>query len=94
MKLSKRVVVWAYRASPSRFTWNAGAEHESDPDVFTLWVYLGFFGLAWSWSRDGWLHPNEATRERALHILAQAPDPQAPPAVFADEWDRLDREGR
>jgi hypothetical protein len=90
MQVSKRVLVWAYVARPFRFLFTAGAEHGSDPDTFTLWVYLGLFGFALSWCRDGWLYP--ADMATALAVLEAAPDPTVQTPIFLDEWDRLERE--
>lgn len=91
MRLTKRIILWAYRSQFSLYS-QAGVDHETDPDVFTAWLYLGFFGIAVAWSCDGWLYSHEATAERAISILTAA-DPQKPTSIFSDEWDRLDAQG-
>lgn len=91
MRLNKRIIAWAYTTRPLRFAFSAGAEHESDPDNFVVWVYLGLFGLAVGWSRDGWVTTREAAMvATAIVILAEAPDPQVQTPAFLDEWDRLE----
>jgi hypothetical protein len=90
MRISKRLILWAYR---SRLTLRSsgGFDHEHDPDTFTAWVYFGFFGIALSWSREGWLYPKEATTELAIRMVMRS-DPQMQSTAFLDEWDRLDAE--
>lgn len=90
MRVGKHWVLWLYRAGLSRFA--SGSEHEHDPDVFTAWFYLGLFGVALSWCRDGWLYPREATRDRAVGYLAAAPDPQCQTVAFSNAWDEFDRQ--
>lgn len=89
MRLGKHVILWAYR-SELRWYSQAGVEHESDPDCFCVWLYLGLFGIALSWCRDGWIKPPEADSKRALALLNAAPDPQLQTPAFLDEWDRLE----
>lgn len=90
--LTRRVIAWVYRTRPFRFTFTAGAEHESDPDSFVAWVYLGFFGVALGWCRCGWVRPKEVTAEFAVAVLKNAPAPNVQTAAFTDEWDNLDNE--
>jgi hypothetical protein len=97
MRLSKRVIVWGYRARPSRFVFSCGAEHESDPDSFVIWLYLGLFGFAVGWSREGWVCPADFIGQGenvALSILRSAPHPQQQTPAFCDAWDRLEDEER
>lgn len=88
MRITKRIIVWSYSAGLASF--KCGAEHESDPDSFVVWAYFCLFGVAVGWSRDGWLYPKEATRDRALAVLGASPPPNVQTPAFLDEWDRLD----
>jgi hypothetical protein len=93
IKLGKRVILTAYRAG---FSWTShqGYELDRDPDVFAVWVYLGFFGLGIMWCREGWITTREAAMEgTALAVLAGAPDPRVQTPAFLAAWDELDRDG-
>lgn len=83
MKLGKRWLLWAYRMEPPRVVFDYGADREIDPDTFTVWIYLGWLGLAVSWSADGWLHPGEGTAARACEFGGTVTP------AYADAWDEL-----